>query len=342
MTIVRATTIIAACIVCTQASAQAKIDWQVTVHADGGHNAFTDLIYWKDAYYICFRKGEHHLSMDGVIRVMRSDDMKTWEPCGQIRTHGDDRDPHFAATKDRLFVYFGVWDLQFGRGARLPDRGSVRSHAAYSTDGKTWSDVHGLFEPGWWLWRVRHHKGTFYSLAYTAKRPRPAMRETLLLRSDDGLEWERVSLVTNERMCGEADLRFNDDGSMWIVSRTGDEAGDAARFDSDPSLMQWTRRDMGTLIHAPAIANWKHRFFIAGRGRTDGEYNTQLWEIKDASVTPLLTVPSGGDTSYPGLLPDKDADPDGPPAFYLTWYSQHEDNDKYISNIFAARITLER
>ncbi len=342
MTIVRTIAIVAAITASATAGAQAKIDWQVTVYADGGHNAFTDLAYWNDAYYICFRQGEHHLSMDGVIRVLRSDDMKTWEPCGLIRTLGDDRDPHFAQTDDRLFVYFGVWDLQFGSGTRLPDRGSVRSHVAYTTDGETWSDVQGVFEPGWWLWRVRHHEGMFYSLAYTAKRPRPTMRETLLLRSKDGLDWERVSLVTNERMCGEADLRFNEDGSMWVVSRTGDEAGDAARFESDPSLMHWKRRDIGTLIHAPAIANWGDRFFVAGRGRTDGEYDTQLWEINGASVTPLLTLPSGGDTSYPGLLPDKDADPNGPPAFYITWYSQHEARDRHEANIYAARITLDR
>ncbi len=322
------------------AGAETNIDWQVTVYADGGHNAFTDLAYWKEAYYVCFRSGEHHLSMDGIIRVMRSEDMRSWEPCGTIRTHGDDRDPHFAVTEDRLYVYFGVWDLQFGDGPKLPDRGSVRSHVAFTSDGESWSDVSGVFEPGWWLWRVRHHDGTFYSLAYTAKRPRPNMRETLLIRSDDGLNWERVSRVTNERMCGEADLRFNDDGSMWIISRTGDEAGDAARFDSDPSLMKWTRRDMGTLIHAPAIANWGERFFVAGRGRTDGAYDTQFWEIDDASVKPLLTLPSGGDTSYPGLIPDPNADPDGPPAFFITWYSEHEANARREANIYAARITI--
>jgi len=341
MNFVRAIVIVGVVAFSGHAYAQAKIDWQVTVYADGGHNAFTDLIRWKDAYYICFRQGEHHLSMDGVIRVMRSDDMQTWEPCGTIRTHGDDRDPHFAATDDRLFVFFGVWDLQFGAGTALPDRGKVRSHAAFTEDGETWSKVSGLFEPAWWLWRVRHHDGVFYSLAYTAVRPPPSARETLLLQSADGLKWDRVSRVTNERMCGEADMRFNDDGSMWIISRTGDEAGDAARFDSDPTRMKWTRRDMGTLIHAPAIANWHDRLFVAGRGRTDGEYNTQLWEIDDAAVAPLITLPSGGDTSYPGLLTDPDADPNGPPTFFITWYSQHETKDRYESNIYAARVTVE-
>ena len=44
------------------------------------HNAFTDLVRWKDQYYVCYRVGTAHNSTDGEIHVMRSPDMRTWTP----------------------------------------------------------------------------------------------------------------------------------------------------------------------------------------------------------------------------------------------------------------------
>ncbi|MEA3364941.1 MAG: hypothetical protein U9Q79_04805, partial [Candidatus Hydrogenedentes bacterium] len=49
--------------------AAARLDWMVKAYGDGRHNAFTDLIQWKNMYYLCFRHGEAHGSIDGEIRV---------------------------------------------------------------------------------------------------------------------------------------------------------------------------------------------------------------------------------------------------------------------------------
>ena len=328
----------------------ARIDWMQKAYGDGRHNAFTDLTRWKDMYYLCFRHGEDHGSMDGEIRVMRSPDMKTWEPCGTLKTFGDDRDPHFAVTGERLYVYFGVWDLEHAEDHGTPSRQDVRSHFASSEDGQTWSDVRGVYEQKWWLWRVRHHGGAFYSIAYSAYRPRPPMRESRLLRSEDGLAWELVSTVTTERMSGEADMWFEDDGSMWLVTRTGDAPGNAWLHRSDPSKQTWTAHDLGELIHSPAIAEWKGRFFVAGRGRNaDGGDVTRLWELypDECRVRPLLTLPSGGDTSYPGLVADPASLDAGQPAFFISWYSQHDqesepNHTKSTASVYVARVIVER
>jgi hypothetical protein len=326
-------------IVATSAIADTELLWQEQVYADGRHNAFTDLAYWKGHYYVCFRHGDNHNSMDGEIRVMRSADMKTWEPCGTLRTVGDDRDPHFAQTEDRLYVYFGVWDMLHPEGHGLPGRNAVKSYFSYSEDGESWSDIKGVYESGYWLWRVRYHDGTFYSAAYTAVRPRPDSRETHLVRSEDGLNWELVSVANTQRMAGEADMRFNDDGSMWLLTRTGDEAGDAMILTSDATKTEWTSEDTGTLVHSPAIVEWEGRLFVAGRGRDDDGYNTSLWELKGTELTHLLTLPSGGDTSYPGLLVCPDSIDGGEPELFITWYSQHE-SEGSAAAIYAGRIAV--
>lgn len=329
---------------------QPNLDWQVTAYSDGRHNAFTDLIQWKDAWYLCFRSGTAHGSMDGAIRVMKSTDLKTWGPCGYLDTAGDDRDPHFAATPDALHVYFGTWDVLHGTGHNPPSRGSVRSHFASMQDGATWSKVQGVYEPGWWLWRVRYYDGVFYSGAYTAVRPVPPERETRLLKSSDGLEWTLVSTVTRERMAGEADFWFDQEKRMWLLSRTGDEAGDAELFHSDAALAEWEGQATGTLVHAPAVVEWKGRRFVAGRGKDGKEAVTRIWELKGERLEQIMTLPSGGDTSYPGFVLDPSTEGGSTPSFFVSWYSQHEKGEPAkdpisgvkcdFASVYVARITV--
>ena len=324
------------------AHAAGRIDWVVTAYSDGAHNAFTDLAFFKGLYYLCFRHAESHMSMDGEIRVMRSADLKSWEPCATLITFGDDRDAKLVSTDDTLYAFFGTWDLRHQPGTALPDRGAVRSYVASTNDGTTWSKPQGVYEPGFWLWRVRHHDGAFYSVAYTAVRPKPDARESRMVRSVDGVHWETVSVVTTERMSGEADILWRPDGAVWVLTRTGDAAGDAEWLVSDASMKTWTGKGTGTPVHAPVFATWKNRVFVAGRDYQKSGSTTKLWEFKDGACEEVVTLPSKGDTSYPGLLLDPaTADADSP-AFFITWYSQHDakPDQKHGADIYAARVSF--
>jgi hypothetical protein len=197
-----------------------------------------------------------------------------------------------------------------------------------------------VYEPGWWLWRVRYRDGAFYSAAYTASRPKPEYRETRLLRSEDGSNWSLVSTVTKEHMAGEADLLFPEDGSVRLLSRTGNGSGNAMWMQSDPSRARWTLKDTGVLVHAPAFARWKDRLFVAGRAKGPEGSVTKVWEVKGDALVELLVLPSGGDTSYPGLLADPASLEGDAPALFVTWYSQHERGDnKNAAGVYAGRIS---
>ncbi|MHB0934782.1 MAG: hypothetical protein ACYDCO_06420 [Armatimonadota bacterium] len=41
-----------------------KVLRQATVIRDGWHNAFTDLQFWQGCYWVSYRKGAAHTSMD--------------------------------------------------------------------------------------------------------------------------------------------------------------------------------------------------------------------------------------------------------------------------------------
>ena len=325
----------------------AALDWMEKAYGDGRHNAFTDLIRWNGMYYLCFRHGEAHGSMDGVIRVMRSPDMRTWESCGQLATLGDDRDPHFALAGDTLHVYFGVWSLVHYPGPNTPDRGAVRSHFATTTDGKTWSKVQGVYEPGFWLWRVEYHDGRFYSAAYTAVRPRPTRREVRLLASVNGLDWDFVSLVANEHMAGETGMWWQGDGSLRMITRTNDRELGAILSSSDPELTLWRNQTTGVTVHAPAMARWQNRVFVGGRGYDGNSAVTKLWEVIGDDIVERITLPSGGDTSYPGLAVDPATAGAEAPSLFVSWYSQHENDgnpaaDKHTANIYVGRVTMPK
>ena len=324
------------------APAAPTLDWMEKVSTEGEHNAFTDLILWDGYYYICYRHGETHNSMDGEIHVQRSLDMRAWEPCGVIRTMGDDRDPHFAATDDTLYLYFGVWDLTHSDDTSPPDRKAVRSHCAKTQDGTTWSKVQAVYDSGWWLWRVRVLDGVFYTAAYTAVRPTPDKRVTQLLRSDDGLEWELVSTVTDQNMAGEADMWLEANGAMSLLTRT---RNNAILYRSDEPRQTWTATQLDALVHSPVMAQWNDRRFIAGRDKHEGKTVTKLWELDGDRLAELMVLPSGGDTSYAGLIVDPDADTNGAPALYVSWYSQDApDRDRAANpasaDVYVAHITI--
>ncbi len=329
-------------VVSAAGSAEPAIDWMTKVYDDGEHNAFTDLISWKGQYYLCFRHGASHLSMDGEIRVMRSTDLKTWEACGTVDTLGDDRDPHFTTNDQALYVFFGTWDLMHDAGNGVPGRGKLRSHFASSADGVTWSKVQGVYEPLWWLWRVRWHQGAFYSVAYYLTWPATPSGEAKLLRSEDALHWTVVSTISKDFVPDEADFRFLPDGSMETILRTCAGSGNALWAKSDPTLTQWQQEDAGALVHSPGMVTWKNRCFVAGRGKDEKTSVTRLWELVGHQVQPLLTLPSSGDTAYPGLIIDPATANAERPAFFITWYSQHERaTDKpNQAAVYVARITL--
>ena len=82
---------------------KSQIDWVRCIHSDGWHNAFTDLQLFQGKYYVCFRNGLSHVSTEGKVVVIASDDLYQWQRIGvPINTTGDDRDPHMVATPHRL------------------------------------------------------------------------------------------------------------------------------------------------------------------------------------------------------------------------------------------------
>lgn len=331
----------------------AGIDWVRRIYADGWHNAFTDFQRFKGRYYICFRNGLSHVSPEGKAVVIASDDLTCWERTAvPVNTTGDDRDPHMTATEDGLFLYVG--------SVTRPDPGLagndvlrvIRTNCVYSEDGETWSDPVKVYRDGYWLWGVGRANGRFYGLAYgnepDAREGQPT--ELHLLQSLDGLDWQLVSVVTKNG--SEATFRVTPGGEMRIAIRGGDEN----RFTlavAKPPYTDWQLKDLGDSIPAPRLVEAGGREYVIGRqhlrdpdgpggsddrGQVVGR-RTSIWSVEEDGVVHVLDLPSGGDTSYVGVVKEEDG------ALLLSYYSQHEvkTGEKhylYPANIYLARVRL--
>lgn len=247
-------------------------------------------------------------------------------------------------------MYFGTWDIRHDAKHGKPGRGIIKSHFCATSDGQHWTEPQAVYQEGCWLWRVEKLGDAYYSAGYEMPFPGIVPKYQMkLLHSPDGVDWKLVSLISDQRNPDEAALFRQPDGHMLVVTRMQDERNEAFLFESDPPYALWTGTCLGTVIHSPAIAEVGGRLVIAGRSREaftvreDGQREcacrTSLWQLEGHTVTELLTLPSGGDTAYPGLLAD------GGDAVLISWYSMHDQQSEpnwnaHTASIYLARVAL--
>lgn len=322
-----------------------QVDNVRQVFHNGEHNAFTDMIAWQGAYWLAFRScpDGHMVHPTSSIRILRSEDTKTWEQVHQFSVaKRDTRDPHFLAFKGKLFVYTGTW---YSGDTTLPrDEYDINKHLGYAVwteDGKAWQGPKALEGTyGHYIWRAASHDGTAYLCGRRfrehaqGQRGQRELMESAMLASDDGLIWRYHSLF-QEAFGDETAFLFDDAGSITAVCRRGSEP--ALLATAPPPYKDWTRTDLSEYIGGPLLAKWGERLLVGGRRNTGAGPKTTLYWLEDRTLHPAAELPSGGDNSYPGLLVL-----DGNHAV-LSWYSSHEKNEngEKITAIYMADLRLE-
>lgn len=287
------------------------------------HNAFTDLL-WHDGRWFCvFREGEKHVSDDGALRVITSEDGQQWTSAALIRSpDGDLRDAKITLAPDNRLMLCGA--------AALHDRSqaSHQSYVWYSDDGRQWSEPIAIGEPGYWIWRITWHEGEAYGVGYRAGKE----KETRLYHSSDGRKFEPlVAPLTDEGYPNESSLLFlPDDRCLCLMRR--DDSDSAARLGvASPPYRQWEWKSLGVRIGGPQLIALPDGRIVVGGRKYPGGAKTQLWwlDAENAELQEILTLPSGGDTSYPGLVYR-----DG--LLWVSYYASHEGK----TSIYLAKVAL--
>jgi hypothetical protein len=283
------------------------------IFSDGRHNAFTGLARFKDRYFVAFRAAGTHMTVDGQIRVMVSDDARTWDFARTTgRPEHDLRDPKLVVFQDRLFVLY----------AERPetDLEHRTSMAFMSEDGRSFSTSWVLegVPHGFWLWHAAARDGALYGAAYRHRGPD---YECLLLRSPDGFQWENVADFPLPG--GETYLDFAPDGTLWAFVRNNSPGRVAYTCSAKPPYTAFGNiRHFPTHIGGPMI---KHLdggcVLITRQWDPPGRRNLRteiFWQPDDGALRSITRLPSGGDTSYATWLDV------APGRALVSYYSSHE------------------
>lgn len=325
--------------------------------SDGNHNAFTGLIRFNEALYLTYRRSSGHGVPDGDIAVKRSaDGGKTWRDAASPFTGGDRTyyEGHLVEHGGKLLMFAGT----FKRGGKL-DKSTAQEFVSVSTDGETWSPMQPACDPLWRFWHPASHGGRLYVAAYQVDlselKPDGAIPahcwKVKLMVSDDGLSWSDVSMLSENEGGNETELLFEDDGTLRAFVRCGAGAKHLIEKRSAPPYKQWSEPiDCGQIIEGQVVKRIGGRLFMVGRHRPchhrattiyedRSGVRTRIWVHADGYWIEFAELPSGGDTSYAGIVEL------GPGRALVSYYSQHPYLDRAgfvdmagASDIFLAEL----
>ena len=286
--------------------------------ADGLHNSNTDLIHHRGQFLLVHAASPYHMgSSDCRLVVRRSADARRWEKLAELRMPGEDiRDPKFAVIAGKLFLY------------ALPNRGfyAVPYGTVYSTSetGEQWSPfervvLEGIEPEGWLFWRPKtRDQRTWYVPAYWNRHGR-----SILLQSQDGVRWKRVSEIWFGEGNDETDIEWLPDGRLLATARLevtpdrllGNRDASTLLATAAPPYERWSyHKSRVTRLDGPALFAYDGRVYAVARyqagprgalTRLGGSFSrkrTSLFLVEPERLVRLSDLPSAGDTSYAGVV----------------------------------------
>jgi len=313
--------------------------------SNGEHNAFTELIRFRDTYYLTFRScpDGHMVHPTSSIIILSSADAKQWKQVHRFHVElRDTRDPHFLVFQDKLFVYTGTW---YSGATALPrdeyDMNKHLGYAVWTADGTQWHGptmLEGTF--GHYIWRAAAFDGKAYLCGRRNANFAVGIRgegrtvQSLMLESDDGLIW-RKRAIFQEVAGDETAFLFENDGSILAVGRRGNDKAQLLR--SRPPYTDWQRTELGRYVGGPLLVKWGDRYVVAGRKTVKGigPKTAFDWLVGD-TLHEFAELPSGGDNSYAGFVPLS------PTRALISYYSSHERDDagKPLTAIYLAELAI--
>lgn len=289
------------------------------------HNAFTDLIRFKDRWYCVFREGKGHVSPDGALRVITSLDGRQWESAALITSANSDlRDAKITVTPDGRLMLAGA------EAMNKPVTHKHQSLVWFSEDGRNWTDKHEVGDRDNWLWRITWHKDNCYGWGYGCRNDNRGVR---LFRSSDGKSFE--TLIKKASVEGtypnETSIVFLADDSCYCLLRQDGSPNNGFLGKSRPPYKDWSWKKLNLRIGGPHMIRLRDGRFLAAVRLYDSPVRTSLcWlDPEQGLLTEALRLPSGGDTSYAGLVWHDD-------HLWISYYSSHEGK----TSIYLAKVKV--
>lgn len=327
-------------LVCAQETASQKYLLTVDrIWNSAPHSAFTDLVEFNGRLYCTFREGTGHVpgkeGNNGAIRVIASDDGQNWRSVAQIVEPGVDlRDPKITvAPGGRLMLIFGGSYYEGEKLGRRQTRVSFSNAAGTRfTPPRPVSIDPQIRTEGDWLWRVTWQGTTGYGVLYQLEQSGNDEYKAHLVTTKDGVNYRFVTTFEIPGRPNETTIRFLSNGEMvaWVRRERGNQFGWIGT--SRAPFREWTWKEQSARLGGPNLLVLPDDQLIGiTRGHLpERKTNTYLARLgRDGVIEPLVTLPSGGDTSYAGMVRRGD-------RLLVSYYSSHEGK----SAIYLATIDL--
>lgn len=276
------------------------------------HNAFTDLVCFRDRWYCVFREGQDHVSADGALRVISSSDGKRWESAALIESADSDlRDAKITVTPEGLLMLSGA------EAMNQPTTYKHQSLTWLSRDGRNWGQQYEVGDRDFWLWRSTWHRGQAYGFGYGTNDRNRSIR---FYASRDGKSYDTlIKNALDDGYPNETSLVFLEDDTCYCLLRRDGGSKTAKLGVSQPPYLEWSWKDLGVRIGGPHMIRLPDGRFVAVVRLYDGKTRTSIcWLDPEAgSLDEALKLPSGGDTSYAGLVWHQD-------LLWISYYASHE------------------
>jgi hypothetical protein len=238
-------------------------------------------------------------------------------------TNGDLRDAKISVTPNGELMLSGAIALT------QPAPYKHQSLAWFSKDGAHWSSPVIIGDPNQWLWRTTWYRGRAYSVGYDTT----SEKFVRLYTSNDGRHFTTlVPRLFEDGSPNETSLGFQpDDTALCLLRRDGNQDATGKLGVSHRPYTQWEWKDVGVKIGGPHMIRLPDGRWVAAVRLYDGKVRTSLSWVDSASgkFTEFLSLPSGGDTSYAGLVWHRD-------LLWVSYYSSHEGK----TSIYLAKVRL--
>ena len=289
------------------------------------HNAFTDLVYTNNRFYCVFREGKGHVSADGALRVLESVDGLTWKSAALLTSDvADLRDAKITVTpKGQLMLS--------GAAAMHKANYKHQSMTWFSWDGLHWTTENKVGDHDNWLWRTTWAPN---KQAYGFGYGTAGKRGLRLFTSKSGRKFE--TLIENVNVPGtypnETSIVFEKDGTARCLLRQDGKPNNGYIGTAEPPYRDWNWKSLGVRIGGPHMIRLPDGRYFAAVRLYDNPVRTSVCEIdvRNAKLKEVLKLPSGGDTSYAGMVWHDE-------QLWISYYSSHEGK----TSIYLARVRFE-
>lgn len=326
--------ILAFCFSCTAQDEDdsIRISTQKITKNDGLNNAFTDLVFFDNKWFLSYRESDKHaLGKDGIVKILSSTDGVNWSLLKEFQIDDLDlRDAMFAINGDKLMAYI--------HGSRYEGTNLVlfRDYKCDYVKGGEWQSLQPVLldrRKGYadriegnqaWPWKVTWHENKAYSFGYG--------KDNFFdfYTSSDGLKFQNMFFA--QEILGtptEATLEVNDEGVFYVISRRNEGSAIVGKSIDSGKTFDWFGEIPINDFGGPDFIFYKDGLLVSGRDSHKmilGYYNLKTKQYKK-----LMTLKSGGDCSYAGMVLQDN-------TLWMSYYSGHE--NKSGTSVYLSKIDL--